>query len=57
MASVNAIVDKIDQIFDGGDREAVRKMKAVFGLEALGDGDFAQTIAFPSTSMDYVPSG
>lgn len=51
VASVNAIVDKMDQVFDSGDREAVRKMKAVFGLEDLGDGDFAQTIAFPSMTL------
>lgn len=48
VASINGIVEKIDQVFESGDRQAVNEMKAVFGLEALGDGDFAQTIAFPS---------
>ena len=54
MASINAIVAKIDMVFDSGDAAMIHKMKAVFGLESLADGDFAQTIAFPSKSMIYL---
>ena len=50
VASINAIVQNIDSIFDSGDATAVQAMKSVFGLESLSDGDFAQTIAFPSKS-------
>ena len=38
----------MDQIFDSGDAANIHKLKAVFGLEDLGNPDFAQTIAFPS---------
>jgi hypothetical protein len=48
VASITAIVEKIDQVFDSGDAQMIHKMKAVFGLETLSDGDFAQTIAWPS---------
>lgn len=48
VGSLNAIREKIDQVFSTGDATAIRKMKAVFGLEALvDDRDFAMTIAFP----------
>ncbi|KAK5107937.1 hypothetical protein LTR62_000542 [Meristemomyces frigidus] len=48
VASINAIVEKIDRVFATGNATAVHQMKAVFGLEALeSDGDFAMTIAFP----------
>ena len=50
MASVNAIVEKINYVFDTGNATLIHQMKAVFGLESLTDGDFAQTIAFPSES-------
>lgn len=50
MASINGIVANIDNIFNSGDRAVIQKMKAVFGLEALGDGDFAASIAFPRES-------
>ena len=51
MASINAIVANIDQIFDSGDAAMIHKMKSVFGLESLTDGDFAQSIAFPRKSF------
>ncbi|KAK5683137.1 hypothetical protein LTS10_004668 [Elasticomyces elasticus] len=48
VGSLNAIVDKIDQVFATGNAAAIHKMKALFGLEALTDnGDFAMTIAYP----------
>lgn len=47
MASITNIVANMDAIFASGNREMVAKMKAVFGLETLSDGDFAQTIAWP----------
>ncbi|KAK4544242.1 hypothetical protein LTR36_004452 [Oleoguttula mirabilis] len=48
VASINAIVEKIDHVFETGNATAIRQMKAVFGLEALtNNGDFAMTIAFP----------
>jgi len=47
VAIVTQIVANIDQIFDSGDADMIHKMKAVFGLETLTDGDFAQTIAWP----------
>ena len=48
VASVNAIVDKVDLVFASGNATAIHEMKAVFGLETLADNrDFAATIAFP----------
>ncbi|KAK3679642.1 hypothetical protein LTR78_000017 [Recurvomyces mirabilis] len=48
VASINAIVDKVDLVFESGNATAVRQMKAVFGLETIADDrDFAATIAFP----------
>ncbi|KAK3070034.1 hypothetical protein LTR53_011154 [Teratosphaeriaceae sp. CCFEE 6253] len=48
VGSLNAIVDKIDQVFATGNATAIRQMKSVFDLEALTDNrDFAMTIAFP----------
>ena len=48
IASINAIVEKIDYVFSTGDAALISKMKAVFGMEMLADADFAQAIAFPS---------
>jgi hypothetical protein len=48
VASITAIVAKIDQVLDSGDADTIHKMKAVFGMETLSDGDFAQAIAWPS---------
>ncbi len=48
VASITAIVDNIDQVFDSGDADMINKMKSVFGMESLSDGDFAQAIAWPS---------
>lgn len=60
MASITSIVANIDQVFDSGDAKMIHKMKAVFGLETLSDGDFSQAIAWPSmlrnTVLDF-PSG
>ncbi|KAK5113436.1 hypothetical protein LTR85_010864 [Meristemomyces frigidus] len=48
VASINAIVQKIDHVFATGNATAIHQMKAVFGLQALtNNGDFAMTIAFP----------
>ncbi|KAK3057494.1 hypothetical protein LTR09_001678 [Extremus antarcticus] len=47
VASITAIVDNIDQVFDSGDADMINKMKSVFGMESLSDGDFAQAIAWP----------
>ncbi|KAF1929845.1 uncharacterized protein M421DRAFT_419615 [Didymella exigua CBS 183.55] len=42
------IVDKIDAVVRSGDRQAIQKVKDVFGLGALQSlEDFAMTIAFP----------
>ena len=51
IASINAIVQKIDTVFATGDRALIRKMKAVFGMELLADQDFAQAVAFPSECL------
>lgn len=48
VASVNAIVRKIDDVFETNNQTAIAEVKKVFGLEALTDDrDFGQTIAFP----------
>ena len=54
MGSITAIVANIDQVFDSGDASMISKMKAVFGLETLSDGDFAQAIAWPSMLQNAV---
>jgi hypothetical protein len=46
--SINAIVDKFDNLVATNNRKAVNEFKAIFGLEDLtSDGDFAMTFAFP----------
>ncbi|KAF2774000.1 extracelular serine carboxypeptidase-like protein [Teratosphaeria nubilosa] len=48
VGSINAIVDKIDQVFDSQDATAIHEMKSVFGLQDLtSNADFAQVIAWP----------
>jgi hypothetical protein len=48
VASINAIVEKIDTLVASGDDEAITQLKTIFGLESLTDiRDFAQTISFP----------
>ena len=48
VGSINAIIDKIDYVFENGNASQIDHMKSVFGLEALKDNrDFAMTIAFP----------
>jgi len=43
------IVDKIDQIIESENQDAIAELKALFGLSALQNiGDFAQTISYPS---------
>ena len=50
IASINAIIDKMDQLVSSNNTGAVQQLKAIFGLEALSDNrDFAMTIAFPRT--------
>ena len=47
-ASINAIIDKMDQLVTSNNTAAIEQLKAIFGLEALEDiRDFAMTIAFP----------
>ena len=51
IASINAIIDKLDYLVTTRNRTAIAELKAIFGLEALTDDrDFAMTIAFPSKS-------
>lgn len=50
MASINAIVEKIDYVFSTGNAALINKMQSVFGMEGMFAGDFAQAIAFPSGS-------
>jgi len=48
VASINAIVEKIDFLIKQNDTVAIQKLKDIFGLGALEDlRDFAMTIAFP----------
>jgi hypothetical protein len=50
IASINALVDKIDLLLATNNTSAVQHLKEIFGLEELSDiRDFAATIAFPST--------
>lgn len=51
VASINAIIAKIDKLTDSHNTQAINELKAIFGLENLKDiRDFAMTIAFPSES-------
>jgi len=51
VASVNAIVEKIDYLISLNNSAAIQQLKGIFGLAELSDiRDFAMTIAFPSTS-------
>ncbi|KAI9743707.1 MAG: hypothetical protein M1818_003023 [Claussenomyces sp. TS43310] len=48
IASINAIIDKMDYLVLTHNEAAIKELKIIFGLEALSDNrDFAQTIAFP----------
>ncbi|KAF4635431.1 hypothetical protein G7Y89_g2660 [Cudoniella acicularis] len=48
VASVNAIVTKINSLTDSHNTQAINDLKAIFGLQDLQDiRDFAQTIAWP----------
>lgn len=50
VASINAIVEKMDLLVQTNNQAAIHELKAIFGLEALTDiRDFAMTIAFPRT--------
>ena len=52
IASVNAIIDKMDRLVFSGNTKAVQELKTIFGLEDLTDiRDFAMTIAFPSACI------
>jgi hypothetical protein len=54
IASINAIVDKIDALVKTKNTKAIQELKEIFGLGALKDiRDFAATIAFP---REYIPS-
>ncbi|OCL06367.1 hypothetical protein AOQ84DRAFT_223885 [Glonium stellatum] len=48
VASINAIIDKMDMLVTSNNINAIQKLKDIFGLGALEDiRDFAMTIAFP----------
>lgn len=48
VASINAIVDKLDSLVAKKETKAIQKFKELFSLGALSDlRDFAMTIAFP----------
>ncbi|KAF2090941.1 extracelular serine carboxypeptidase-like protein [Saccharata proteae CBS 121410] len=48
VASINAIIDKMDYLVSTNNTKAVQQLKNIFGLAALTDNrDFAMTIAFP----------
>ncbi|KAG0652531.1 putative extracellular serine carboxypeptidase [Hyphodiscus hymeniophilus] len=47
VASINAIIEKMDTLVATKNQAAIQELKAIFGLEALSDiRDFAMTIAF-----------
>ncbi|KAF2116100.1 peptidase S28 [Lophiotrema nucula] len=51
------IVDKIDQVIDSGNTQAIQAVKEAFGLGALKNlGDFAMTIAFPIGGPMFYPT-
>ena len=54
VASINGIVEKMNEVFDSGHRQAITQMKTVFGLEDLNDADFAQAVAFPSSFIPFL---
>ncbi|EME82213.1 uncharacterized protein MYCFIDRAFT_60304 [Pseudocercospora fijiensis CIRAD86] len=57
IGSLNAIVDKIDHVFEHGNASQINHMKSLFGLEALKDNrDFARTIAFPLGGPVFYPT-
>ncbi|KAL9069355.1 MAG: hypothetical protein Q9157_006194 [Trypethelium eluteriae] len=48
VASINAIIDKMDYLISTNNTAAIQELKSIFGLGSLGDiRDFAMTIAFP----------
>jgi hypothetical protein len=52
VASINAIVEKMDLLVESKNQAAIRELKAIFGLQDLEDiRDFAMTIAFPRTLL------
>lgn len=54
VASINALIAKIDQLVASRNQAAIHDLKAVFGLESLADiRDFAMTIAFPRMYCNY----
>nr|POE65594.1 putative extracellular serine carboxypeptidase [Quercus suber] len=57
VSSVNAIVRKIDDVFETKNQTAINEIKKIFGLEALTDDrDFGQTIAFPLGGPFFYPT-
>lgn len=51
------IVDKIDEVIDSGNEEAIQELKTIFGLEALENiGDFAQAISYPIGGPMFYPT-
>ncbi len=53
VASVNDIVNKLDDLVAAGNTAAIQELKAIFGLESVTDiRDFAVTIALPLSGSD-----
>ena len=56
VASINAIIEKMDFLVETKNQAAIQELKAIFGLEDLQDiRDFAMTIAFPRMSAHLPP--
>ncbi|RDW60239.1 hypothetical protein BP5796_11845 [Coleophoma crateriformis] len=57
IASINAIVDKMDLLISRNETQAIAELKAIFGLESIPDiRDFAATIAAPIGSPMFYPT-
>lgn len=48
IASINGIIEKIDDLVGSKNEKAIQQLKSIFGLEVLADiRDFAMSIAYP----------
>lgn len=56
IGSLNAIVDKIDEVFESGNVAHIAHMKSIFGLQDLTNLDFAQAIAYPLGNPGNYPT-
>ncbi|KAF2502375.1 extracelular serine carboxypeptidase-like protein [Lophium mytilinum] len=58
IASINGIIDKMDQLVQAKNTKAIQELKEIFGLGDLTDiRDFAMTIAFPIGGPMNYPTG